>query len=229
MNINALAFFTGLFGSLHCVAMCGPMVLAMPFGQNSPWLSFLQRFLYQFGRTFSYVLLGLLLGLLGRSFNMLGWQQTVSVLTGSLLVLFALVHFFNKRISFIEKLQYKLVQPLSGLMAKVLSKSYGGLFAGMLNGLLPCGMVYLALAGAVNSDSVLNGGKFMFYFGLGTTPLMLLTSVAGMYFRTRTLQFSKVLPYITLCLGMWFILRGAALNIPYLSPLIEVVNPAVCH
>ena len=230
MNVNALAFFTGLFGSLHCVAMCGPLLMAMPLSRLTRLNAFLQRLLYQFGRILTYVIFGFLFGWIGKSFNLLGWQQAVSITTGVILVVIAFSHFYKKNNNAVERFQLWLIAPISVYMGRLLIQPYGGFFAGILNGLLPCGMVYLALAGAVNTDSVLSGGEYMFFFGLGTTPLMLTAAVAGMYFRKWTqVRFSKMLPYLTLIMGIWFILRGSELGIPYLSPKIEMTGVEVCE
>lgn len=229
MNLNTLAFFTGLFGSLHCVAMCGPLVMALPMAGRSVLYSAIQRVLYQGGRILAYTCFGLLFGWLGQSFNFLGWQQIISISTGIVLVIIAITHFTKSKITAVERLQLRMISPLSNWMGKLLVKPYGGFFAGMLNGILPCGMVYLALAGAINSNSVSAGGQFMFFFGLGTTPLMFLASIAGLFFRRwAQLRFSKILPYLTLVMGVWFLLRGADLGIPYLSPEIEINTPVVC-
>ncbi|MEO8794668.1 MAG: sulfite exporter TauE/SafE family protein [Daejeonella sp.] len=229
MNVDALAFFTGLFGSLHCVAMCGPLLMALPMANGPAWLSLLHRTAYQAGRIITYSLLGLIFGLLGQSFNFLGWQQGISILTGIILFFLAISHFAGQKNGAVQRWQMKLINPISIWMGKLLMKPYGGLFAGMLNGILPCGMVYLALAGAVNSESVWSGARFMMYFGLGTSPLMLIASVAGMYLRRFSIRkFSRVLPFLTLAMSIWFLLRGAGLNIMYLSPFIEVNAPAVC-
>jgi len=230
MSLNMLAFFTGLFGSLHCVGMCGPLLMAMPVGGYSRWYAVLQRLLYQFGRIMTYSLFGVLIGLLGQGFNLLGAQQLISIVTGIFLVVMALTHFSKGRLRGMERIQLKMITPLSGRMAKLLIKPYGGFFAGMLNGTLPCGMVYLALAGAVNAGSVIHGAEYMFFFGVGTTPLMLVVAFAGLFFRQWVqVRFAKILPFLTLFMGIWFLLRGADLNIPYLSPLIETENTAVCN
>ena len=230
MNLNTLAFFTGLFGSLHCVAMCGPLVMALPTSQHSVWYALVQKLLYQAGRILTYVSIGLFFGWIGQSFNILGWQQAISITTGIILLTIAFTHFTKRKMSGIERLQLKMVGPLSRSMGKLLAKPYGGFFAGMLNGILPCGMVYLALAGAVNAGSIMAGAGFMFFFGLGTTPLMLTAAVAGMFLRRwARLRFSKILPYLTLVMGIWFLLRGAELAIPYLSPAIEVNKGTICN
>ena len=152
MSLNALAFFTGLFGSLHCVAMCGPLLMALPTGQHSIWSAFIQKLLYQAGRISVYVIFGLLFGLIGHSFNLLGWQQTISIGTGFILLLMAIGHFSNRKMTSLERFQLKLITPFSVRLGKLFIKPYGGFLAGMLNGILPCGMVYLALAGALNAN-----------------------------------------------------------------------------
>ena len=229
MSLNALAFFTGLFGSLHCVAMCGPLVMSLPLSQRSVWYAFIQRLLYQAGRILTYVSFGFLFGWIGQSFNFLGWQQGISIATGIILLIIAFAHFTKKRMTGVERFQLKLIGPLANRMGKLLAKPYGGFFAGMLNGILPCGMVYLALAGAINANSIAGGAEYMFFFGLGTTPLMLTAALAGMFFRKwAQIRFSKVLPYLTLFMGIWFLLRGAELGIPYMSPVIKVSTPVIC-
>lgn len=215
MSLIALAFFTGLFGSLHCVAMCGPLVMAMPFQSSSTLSLVLQRLLYQAGRISVYASFGLLAGLLGRGFNILGLQQTLSLVTGTLLVLVAFFHFFGKGNQTLSRWQSRLVAPLVNLMSRHLSKPYGGLFAGALNGLLPCGMVYVALAGSLNTDSILAGGEFMFFFGLGTTPLMLLASFTPLLFKRR-LNIPLITPYLFLIAGLWLLYKGSNLHLTHL-------------
>ncbi|HEY0899522.1 MAG TPA: sulfite exporter TauE/SafE family protein, partial [Sphingobacteriaceae bacterium] len=197
MSWIALAFFTGLFGSLHCVAMCGPLVMAMPFQNTSALSLLLQRLLYQVGRISVYSIFGLLAGFIGSGFDMMGLQQALSLITGIILLFIAGFHFFGKQNQKLQNIQSRMVAPLVNLMAKHLSKPYGGLFAGALNGLLPCGMVYVALAGSLNANSILAGGQFMFFFGLGTTPLMLLASFAPLLFKRR-LNVPLITPYLFL-------------------------------
>ena len=229
MSYWAFAFFIGLFGSLHCVAMCGPLVSALPLNSHSSAAAVLQRILYQAGRITTYAILGLFLGWVGERFNLLGWQSGISILTGSFLLLLAFFHFAGKSISYLNRLQNKLVSPIALLMGKILSKSYGGFLAGMLNGLIPCGMVYLALAGAINAGSLTNGATYMIFFGLGTTPLMLAASFASVFFRKKIrFNFSALLPYLTFCMGLWLVLRGVQLGIPYISPAINGAVNALC-
>ncbi|MCY1530396.1 Cytochrome C biogenesis protein transmembrane region [compost metagenome] len=104
-------------------------------------------------------------------------------------------------------------------MGKVFGMPLWGFFAGLLNGLIPCGMVYLALATALNTATIRDGGMFMFLFGLGTVPLMLLISLGGIYLK-KYIRFNsrKLVPWFMLFMGLLFAFRAANLGIPFLSP-----------
>ncbi|HEY1006524.1 MAG TPA: sulfite exporter TauE/SafE family protein [Sphingobacteriaceae bacterium] len=207
MSWDALAFFTGLFGSLHCVAMCGPLVMAMPFAHTDAFSLVLQRLLYQAGRISVYSVFGIVAGLIGGGFDILGLQQALSLVTGLVLLIMAGSHFLGRSHSGTGRIQSRLAAPLVNLMARYLSRPYGGLFAGALNGLLPCGMVYAALAGSLNAGSVTGGARFMLFFGLGTTPLMLLVSFAPLLFRKR-LQIPRITPWLLLITGAWLLWKA---------------------
>jgi len=219
MNNLPLSFLLGFLGSLHCAVMCGPLMLSLPLSERNYFLSTLQLLLYQVGRTLTYGILGLLTGLIGSSIKLFTNQETLSLIIGCLMVAFTLLHFtrrYNRRWS---GLQLKLVAPISKLMGKAYGQRLWGLYAGLLNGLIPCGMVYLALATATNASSVKEAAGFMLVFGLGTTPLMLTISLGGIYIK-RYIRFepSKLIPWFMLFLGTLFILRSADLGIPFLSP-----------
>src|SRR5690606_23689893 len=132
MSYQSLAFFTGLFGSLHCVVMCGPLVMALPF-QGKPWYSFLQKLVYQLGRILTYAILGFIAGSIGSIFNILGLQQTLSIVTGALLIAIAFFHFSGKKLTWFNKAQQKVFTPIATFLGRWMSKSYGGLFAGALH------------------------------------------------------------------------------------------------
>lgn len=222
MSFLPIAFLMGFFGSLHCAVMCGPIVLGLPLKQQNRWYTFAQITLYQLGRTLTYTILGLIIGYIGNSFVFYAKQETLSLIIGILLVSFTALQLSGKYISYLGKLQSKMLNPLSKLMGKVFNLPFWGFLAGMLNGLIPCGMVYLALATALNSASYKDGAIFMFLFGLGTSPLMLFISFGGIhlkkYFRFNT---QKLLPWFMLFMGALFILRSANLGIPFLSPTIH--------
>jgi len=102
--------------------------------------------------------------------------------------------------------------------------SYEGNFLiGLLNAFLPCGFVYIALVAAINTSSPLEGATYMVLFGLGTVPMMLSVNLAGASFRKRFLG-PKFLPYFLGVFAALFIIRGLALDIPFLSPGIDDVG-----
>ena len=228
MNTNELAFFTGLFGSIHCIGMCGPLAFAVPCLHQQRWLIIFDKLVYNLGRTLSYILLGIIIGLAGRQLWLLGMQQTISILTG-ILILFAAFSRLLKIPFGKGVLAVKIVQPFNRLLAYALQHKAGHLITGLLNGFLPCGFVYLAMAGALNTGNILDSAVYMFWFGIGTLPLMLTamvsTGLAGPLFRRRI---NKMVPYFMLGLGAWFVLRGLNMDIPYLSPPKEKAGVEVC-
>ena len=219
----------GLLGSIHCAVMCGPLLLAVQAGQQITWKTTINKLLYQSGRILTYGLLGLLLGLIGNVASIQGWQQGFSLVTGIILFGIGLFYMFGKSSSKLASIQTKAIQPFARFMSKWLYRPGGSFVAGILNGILPCGMVYMALASAVNADSLSNSFVFMLLFGLGTLPLLLLFSFAG-NFPKRIFKkgFTTVLPILFLVMGAWFILRGANLDIPHLSPLLQVEGAMNC-
>lgn len=219
MSTLPLAFLLGLLGSVHCAVMCGPLMLSLPLSKQHSLQSAFQLALYQVGRIMVYTFLGLIVGGLGNSIKIFTSQETLSLIIGIVLIFFTLLHFSGRYIHQVNDFQLKLISPISKLMGRAYGMPYWGFFAGMLNGLIPCGMVYLALATALNSGSVPASMTFMLLFGLGTTPLMLIISFGGIYLK-RYIRFNpnKLIPWFMLFLGTLFILRSADLGIPFLSP-----------
>ena len=218
MNYNELAFFTGLFGSIHCIGMCGPLAFAVPSIHQQRWLIIFDKLIYNLGRTLTYTLLGVLIGLAGQQLWLAGMQQTISILTGVFIILAATSRILKLSIG--NGVWFSgFVQSFNKLLGYALRHKAGHLIVGILNGFLPCGFVYLAMAGALNTGSVIASAQYMFFFGIGTLPLMMAamvsTGFAGPLFRRRI---NKTIPFLMLVLGFWFVLRGFNLDIPYLSP-----------
>jgi len=229
MNNNEIAFFIGLFGSVHCVGMCGPLAFAVPSLRNN-WLAVVSdKTMYNAGRIITYTFLGLVIGFVGKQLWLSGLQQGVSILSGLLILLAGFSRIFNMRLSG-KKFFTSLLLPVNRLLSYALRHRAGHLVVGLLNGFLPCGFVYLALVGAINTSSPVAAAQYMFWFGVGTFPLMLLATVgsgfAGPVLRRRI---NKFIPYFMVCLGCWFLLRGLQLNIPYLSPAKYVPGTAICR
>ena len=231
MNIFLPALTLGFLGSFHCVGMCGPIALALPLNHDS-WLSKISgTLIYNFGRILTYALLGGLFGLLGQSLVIAGYQQIVSITLGVAILILVLLpnktHSRYKLTSFIYAYVGKLKQRLSILFKK---KSYSSLFfIGTLNGMLPCGLVYLGIAGAIASGSSVQGSIFMVSFGLGTLPAMLTLSLLGnsisLNFRNKI---NKAVPVFVVAMALLLIVRGMNLGIPYVSPQMSSTAP-VCH
>ncbi|WP_158826763.1 sulfite exporter TauE/SafE family protein [Mucilaginibacter lacusdianchii] len=214
MSSNEIAFFIGLFGSVHCIGMCGPLAFAVPVNGGGTWLLVWDKLVYNMGRTISYTFLGLLIGLIGKQLWLAGLQQWVSILSGILIIAAAATRLFKLSVGK-GQMAAKLLAPFNRLLGYALTRRSGHLIVGMLNGFLPCGFVYLALVGAVNTTSAVSAAQYMFWFGTGTLPLMLVATVssgfAGPVLRRK---FNYVIPYFMLCLGLWFVLRG--LGVTYL-------------
>jgi sulfite exporter TauE/SafE len=210
------ALILGTVGSLHCVGMCGPIVLALPQTGSQSKLSFLSgRLVYNLGRIITYFILGLIFGSLGQVISLAGFQTTLSVVLG-VLILASLFLPLNQTLNVIN------TSPIWGnTLGKLFKKKSFSALAGigLLNGLLPCGLVYTALAGAVAAGDSLYGALFMFVFGLGTIPALIVVSIVGRITKINWQGLiKKALPATMFILGTLLILRGLSLDIPYISP-----------
>jgi len=233
MLYTALIF--GLISSFHCIGMCGPIAMMLPVDRSNPTKKVTQIITYHLGRITAYGTIGFVFGLLGRGFFMAGMQQKLSIIIGILMIVAIVIP--EKTFA-----QYNFSKPVFRLISKVKQalgnqfkkKSYQSLFTiGLLNGFLPCGMVYVALFGAVAMQSISFGVVYMVLFGLGTVPLMS-TVVYINSFLTVPMRnkIQKAIPYVVVLIGVLFILRGLGLGIPYVSPatmsLFVQANPN-CH
>lgn len=226
MEARELAFFIGLFGSVHCLGMCGPLAFSVPSVQANSLYRAFDKLTYQFGRIFSYMLLGLMAGLIGRQLWLWGIQQYLSILSGIFIMLAALTRLLKPRLQYGISGNNKWFNRLFSMLFK---KNGGHFLLGILNGFLPCGFVYLSLAGAVNTERVSASVEYMFFFGLGTLPLMFIAAIGSSYIGIKVRRkLNSILPYFMFCLGVWFVLRGMNLNIPYLSPVVPV-GTAICR
>ncbi|MDX5346137.1 MAG: sulfite exporter TauE/SafE family protein [Hymenobacteraceae bacterium] len=214
-------FLFGLLGSFHCVGMCGPIALALPMAGNSKKAYVAGRLLYNGGRIITYTLLGALAGVFGETLQLAGLQQTVSVISGILILLMVVLpQAISGKVGQATGMNTVLAK-VKQVMARHFQKgSFSSLgIVGMLNGLLPCGFVYLALAGAISMKSVGASMAYMALFGAGTLPLMLMLSLSGKLIRPKLRYFfSRSVPYAATFMAVLFILRGLNLGIPYLSP-----------
>jgi len=217
-----IAFITGLISSLHCIGMCGPIALALP-AKNTR-----NAVLYNLGRVSTYALLGALFGLFGRGLYLAGFQQNLSVVLG--VVIIAFIFLPKARLPFLEKLTVRIRMWFTPFFKK--QTSFSMFMIGVLNGLLPCGMVYIAIVGAIAMSGVLEGATYMALFGLGTLPMMLTISLSKKVIKPHMrLQINKFIPVLAFCVGVLFIARGMNLGIAYLSPKTEKQTEIMncCH
>lgn len=231
--IIQIGFFMGLLGSIHCVGMCGPLVMALPLVDKQGFQKFLAIALYHIGKMGSYAMLGIIFGLLGSQFPMYLLQQNLSVVIGLIMLLYVLYVFvFVLKSKHIVNLNF-LYQPIVSLLTIMFKQKSTAIFLliGFLNGLLPCGMVYLALTSALATQHVLQGGLLMLFFGLGTAPALLLVSFGGQLISlSARRKFQSWVPVFIVTMGLILILRGMNLGIPYLSPPIGLGNQSIsCH
>jgi uncharacterized protein len=222
------AFILGLVGSAHCAGMCGPLALALPRAENKPAGFLMGRAAYNLGRIVTYCGLGALFGLAGQSLLFAGIQRSLSIILG--LVLLSGMFFSKKMV--LSRPVTSLVESLKARISTLLRcRSFGSLLLlGLLNGLLPCGLVYVACAGATATSNYAAGALYMVAFGAGTVPMMLAISVSGrlvpLSFRSRL---RKAIPVSIVLLATLLILRGMALGIPYLSPDPGISGTECCH
>ena len=232
VQVIITAFLIGFAGSVHCIGMCGPLALSVPApGGRAGRL--VAAFLYNAGRVATYSLIGMAMGTLGRSFAWFGWQQRFSLVLGVLMLLFVLMPGLSGNPWLSGKAGAIFMALRKRLGSALFKGTPGSIFlSGMVNGLLPCGLVYLALAGAAATGEAMKGLLFMMFFGWGTLPAMFSVVLLGgslkQRFRTRM---RTVFPALLAAMAILLIIRGLNLGIPFLSPNLPVRSTEMvdCH
>ena len=222
----------GFLGSLHCIGMCGPIAFALPSQSKSKFTFYSGRILYNLGRVLTYSIMGLIIGLIGQKINLAGYQQIVSIALGVVILIAVLLpaHIKNYFIKLkpVQSMTKRLQSSIGVLFRKGSQSSLFGI--GVLNGFLPCGFVYVALAGAVALGNIDKSILFMALFGIGTIPAMFSASiVTNLFGQNIRKKIHRAIPVFASVLAVIFILRGLNLGIPYLSPKMKTVthvNPA---
>ncbi|GMN08449.1 sulfite exporter TauE/SafE family protein [Croceitalea sp. MTPC5] len=229
------AIILGLMGSLHCVGMCGPIAFMLPVDRTNKTKKFSQILIYHFGRLLAYSIIGLLFGLLGKGLYVFGMQQKLSISIGVLMILIVLIPYKTFAKYNLSKPIYKIISKVKNRLGQELKKKSPDTFLtiGFLNGFLPCGLVYVALFGAIAMGNALEGSLYMLLFGLGTIPLMT-TAIyfSGMLKGNLRKRVQKTVPAFVVIIGALFIIRGLGLGIPYISPepVVELVSAEIqCH
>ncbi|MEI7811939.1 MAG: sulfite exporter TauE/SafE family protein [Ignavibacteria bacterium] len=230
------AFVIGFLGSLHCAGMCGPIAIALPVSEQSRLSFYFGRALYNLGRIISYSLIGLVFGFFGGGFALFGFQRDISIVLGILILLSVIIPFsLRNKLNGLTMFN-KITNIVKSSFAKTIGKTSKGsmLLIGILNGFLPCGLVYTAVAGAIVTSNAVSGMLFMAVFGLGTFPLMFAATIFGKYINLNLRRkLNRLIPLFTIMLAFIFILRGLNLGIPFISPKFQAQPVAVevdcCH
>jgi len=226
MSLVIAAILMGGIGSVHCIGMCGPLALSLPVVTSNPTSRLVSTLLYNAGRIAMYALLGAAFGTLGMSFALFGYQQLLSIILGVTILLFIVLP-KNKMLTRQSNAVTRAFAGLRNALGRLFTKkNYQSIFfIGVLNGLLPCGLVYMAVAAAISTASVVKSSLFMAGFGLGTLPVMWSIAFFGssinMSIRSHI---RKLYPYVMLIMAILLIIRGLGLQIPYMSPAMHEQN-----
>lgn len=204
------AFTLGLFGSFHCIGMCGPIALSLPGRSNSRVHMLFRALLYNSGRIVTYAFIGFLFGVLGMGATIAGYQNILSIILGVLIIVFSL---FTKipAPTGLKALYNRFTKNITFLISSIFRENtrFGPFLIGLLNGLLPCGLVVTALAAALITSTALHSSLYMALFGLGTLPIMFLMSIAPGFIspqiRSKLRPFST---YFAIIIGIFLIYRG---------------------
>jgi len=231
------AFIWGILGSFHCIGMCGPIALALAGKDRNKYI--FNKLLYNSGRAVTYAALGGLVGLVGFSLALAGIQQWISIVMGIFILGMAFFYKESERWVAGSTFSTALIK-LKSYLGKSIKRGGPQAFfvSGVLNGFLPCGMVYMALVASLALQEPLLGVAYMFVFGLGTFPVMILLMFSKDLFSMNfRLKVNSVMPYFVMFMGVLFIVRGMGLGIPYVSPklglptanAVELLDSGVTH
>lgn len=202
-------FGLGVVGSLHCMQMCGPLVVAYGVASRGRIAA---HACYNAGRITTYALLGALAGAAGGGIELLaGWRQTAAVTAGVLMIAAGLLLLPRRRLVKIE--QASLSRFLSRAAAALLAspEPESKLLLGMLLGFLPCGLLYAALLKAMGTGSAAAGAASMLAFGAGTAFALLGVGVFSSAIAGRLGRWSHTLAALSVVsTGAFLVWRGVA-------------------
>ncbi|SFD33579.1 hypothetical protein SAMN05518672_1011687 [Chitinophaga sp. CF118] len=217
------ALTLGFIGSFHCIGMCGPIALTLPVQHLDGNRKMAGILLYNSGRISAYSGIGIASGWLGKQFYIGGLQQWLSITLGCGLLLVIILQYGGRNTLFhfntgIYGTHIKII--LGKLLRKQQLRTLFSI--GFFNGMLPCGLVYFAVAGAIATGSIWQGALFMCAFGAGTLPAMVTitwcSQVITLNMRNRLRQF---IPCAVGLMAVLLIMRGLNLGIPYISPTLS--------
>jgi sulfite exporter TauE/SafE len=227
------AFMMGFIGSLHCVGMCGPIAMMLPADTSKRCKFIMGRVLYNSGRIMTYAIFGLLVGFIGESTTYFVSQKLLSIFLGALILIGVFLPKTWKNKLSLNNYVLGFTNLVKGSLSKLFKKhslTTQFLF-GVLNGFLPCGLVYAALSGAFLTEALTDGMLFMVLFGVGTLPMMLGVSLGATWLRkTFGAKLPKLIPITYSFIGLWLIFRGLIISFPHIiNQNIDLSNIPFCH
>jgi uncharacterized protein len=203
----------GIAASGHCMMMCGPLVLVLrgSLGRTSRFAQAETTALYHAGRVLMYLLLALPAGVVGQTLAWNGFSRGLSIAAG-LMLLACVAGAFHMRLagplarSFSAATSHGCAAALHWRQSHPIS---GSLASGAANGLLPCGLVYAAVAAATGMGDAGDAALLMTGFGLGTTPALVAMSVAPAWVPiTVRRRSSRLRPWLLVATAVLLIARG---------------------
>ncbi len=229
-----IAISLGFLGSLHCIGMCGPLAAGMLGRKNENGIQALWSALgYNVGRTIGYIIIGLLFGLIGSMVAFAGIQKAISIGLGVIMVLFFLFSINPDHLISNHRWLRTFYAKVSTALARLTQKTthVPAISLGFINGFLPCGLVYLAVAGALSLSNIWGSMGFMMFFGLGTFPAMMAMSMSHKMVSIKNrISMRKIYPIVTLVMGVYLIYRGLMSEMPLELNFFEALkNPVMCH
>lgn len=200
------ALIMGFAGSLHCAGMCSP--LAMAVTSKNPFL--LNKVIYNSGRIVVYGILGIIAAGFGSMLMITPYQGILSFIIGALFLLMGIGAISGFQIPLITRALNRFTSRLKSLFHFWLNKKnhLSTLIMGMLNGLLPCGLTYLAMTYCFIMPTMTDGFWFMILFGVGTWPVMIgFTWLLGIGFGRLKLNYQRITSVIFIVIGVWLLAR----------------------
>lgn len=234
----SLVFVFGLFSSLHCMSMCGPIVLSysLPLAGRQLSENALAHTFYNLGRVLTYSLLGAVAGLIGNSVGVLGqlagFQNVTAIVTGTFMFAAGLIMLDlipSRQLQKFNPLLYtsKFLRPLGG---RISSPSIGSKFSlGLLLGFMPCGLIYAALLKAMSAGTMLAGALTMIAFGLGTAVSLMGIGVLSTAFGFKLSRWGNRLAAISVLLVGLFLVGRGAMPLMAAADESDKDSPPACH
>jgi sulfite exporter TauE/SafE len=201
-------FLIGLAGSLHCMGMCAPLVVAASrSGKNA----ITRNLHYNLGRILTYGMLGSIASFIGAGFYLAGLQQWVSVIAGLSMLAIGILSIRIATPAYVQGFLFRFSNALKSKFQKLLNKRnlFATLLMGMINGLLPCGMTLVAIGYCLTLPGPTNGFLSMVLFGLGTLPAMVgFASITRFIVNRLRINYSTLQAGLIIVCAIMLIARG---------------------